>query len=66
MSEAKKIMWDIDPKDTPFIVAALAIGADILSNNKHFKKQNKIKIWDTEEVYKMFLEQRGLMGLQEE
>ncbi len=56
MLEAKEIMWAIDPKDTPFIAAALAIDADIWSDDKHFKKQEKIKVWKTSDVYKLFIE----------
>lgn len=52
MPEAKKIMWSIDPKDTPFIAAALAIGADIWSDDKHFEKQNSVKVWKTKDLLK--------------
>jgi predicted nucleic acid-binding protein len=48
--EAKKIMWDIDPKDTPFIAAALATQSDIWSNDKHFEKQDRIKVWKTKNL----------------
>src|SRR3990167_6660995 len=47
MPEAKKIMDTIDAKDTPFIAAALAIKAAIWSDDKHFQKQNKVKIYKT-------------------
>ena len=50
MDEAKKIMWAIDPKDTPFIAAALAIDADIWSDDKHFEKQKVVKVWKTKEL----------------
>ncbi|MBI5797727.1 putative toxin-antitoxin system toxin component, PIN family [Candidatus Woesearchaeota archaeon] len=56
MEEAKKIMDKIDPDDTPFIAAALLANADIWSDDKHFEKQNKIKVWKTSEVYKIFIE----------
>ncbi len=48
--EAKKIMWEIDPKDTPFIAAALATDADIWNDDAHFSKQNTIKVWTTSEL----------------
>lgn len=52
MKEAKKIMDDIDPKDTPFIAAALAISSDIWSHDKHFEKQNKVKCWLAKDLLK--------------
>ena len=52
MPEAKKIMDGIDPDDTPFIAAALALHADIWSDDKHFEKQNMIKIWKTKDFLK--------------
>lgn len=47
---AKKIMWKIDPNDMPFIAAALAIGADIWSEDIHFTKQSVIRVWSTSEL----------------
>ena len=49
---AKKIMDGIDPKDTVFIAAALAVGADIWTDDKHFLKQKRIKVWKTEDLMK--------------
>jgi len=43
-------MDKIDPDDTPFIAAALATNSDIWSDDKHFQKQNKIKVWKTEDL----------------
>lgn len=49
--EAKKIMDSIDPDDTPFIAASLGIENDgIWSDDKHFDKQNKVKIWKTRDL----------------
>ena len=50
MKEAKEIMDWIDKGDTPFIAAALATKTDIWSDDKHFEKQNKIKIWKTKDL----------------
>ncbi len=50
---AKEILWHIDPKDTPFIAAALATGADIWSDDEHFTKQKKIKVWKTADLVKL-------------
>ncbi len=53
MKEAKEIMDKIDPSDTPFIAAALARNSSIWSDDNHFEKQNKIKVFKTKEVIKM-------------
>ena len=50
MKEAKEIMDKVDKDDTPFIAAALATKADIWSDDKHFEKQNRIKIWKTKDL----------------
>ena len=50
MKEAKEIMDWIDKGDTPFIAAALAAKTGIWSDDKHFEKQNKIKIWKTKDL----------------
>ncbi len=54
MEEARELMDSIDWKDTPFIAAALAIDADIWSDDKHFEKQRKIKVWKTQDLAKLF------------
>ena len=50
MEQAYKIMKNIDPKDSPFLAAALAINGDIWSDDKHFEKQNKVKVWKTKDL----------------
>lgn len=50
--EEEKIMDEKDPDDTPFIAAALTVGADVWSDDKHFRKQNKVKVWKTEDLMK--------------
>lgn len=50
--EAKKIMDPVDPNDTPFIAAALALCVEIWSDDAHFMKQKKIKVWRTRELAK--------------
>ncbi|MBI5036668.1 hypothetical protein HZC09_04985 [Candidatus Micrarchaeota archaeon] len=43
-----RIMDSIDPDDTPFVAAALAINADgIWSDDRHFERQNLAKIFKT-------------------
>ncbi|MBI3032392.1 hypothetical protein HYY69_02865 [Candidatus Woesearchaeota archaeon] len=53
IKEARKIMDHIDPKDTIFIAGALAIDGEIWSNDEHFKKQQKIKVWTTKEIVEL-------------
>ncbi len=53
IEEGKELMSSIDPDDVPFIAAALATGADIWSDDPHFTRQNKIKVWKTAELAKL-------------
>lgn len=48
--EASEIMDKIDPDDAPFIAAALATNSDIWSDDFHFQRQKKIKIWKTKDL----------------
>ena len=50
MKEAEEIMDKIDKDDTPFIAAALATKSGIWSDDRHFEKQNRIKIWKTKDL----------------
>jgi len=53
MKEAQRIMKDSDEKDAPFLAAALAIPNDgIWSHDKHFEKQNKVKVWISKDLLK--------------
>jgi predicted nucleic acid-binding protein len=49
-NDANEIMNKIDPDDVIFIATALAFEAKIWSDDIHFKKQNKIKVFATEEM----------------
>lgn len=53
MQKALEIMKEIDPKDSPFLAAALATNSDIWSDDKHFEKQNLVKIWKTKDLVKL-------------
>lgn len=53
IKEAAVIMDRIDPNDTDFIAAALVVEVDIWSDDKHFEKQQKVKVWKTAEIVKM-------------
>ena len=53
IKESKKLIFDI--KDIPFLACAIALKADIWSDDKDFQKQKKIKIYTTQEFTKKFL-----------
>ncbi|MDG6220635.1 MAG: PIN domain-containing protein [Candidatus Thermoplasmatota archaeon] len=56
--EAKDIMAAIDPMDTPFIALALStINDGVWTNDKHFTKQDRIRIWHTREIIEILKEQ---------
>lgn len=50
IKEAREIMEKIDPADVPFIAAAIATESALWSNDKHFKKQDRIRILNTKEL----------------
>ncbi len=50
--EAYEMMKKIDPQDSPFLAAALATGSDIWSDDNHFAKQHKVKVWKTKDLVK--------------
>lgn len=48
MAEAKRLISRIDIKDVPFIACALSLKTDgIWTEDKGFLKQNKVKVWRT-------------------
>jgi len=49
--EAYKVIGEIDVKDVPYIAAALAFdGSVIWSNDRHFEKQARIKVFKTKDM----------------
>ena len=51
MKEVIRVMEHVDKKDSPFIACAIAIGADgILSFDKDFQRQKRIKIFGVKEL----------------
>lgn len=54
MEKAKKIVPH--KKDIPYFALALSLNAAIWSDEKAFKKQNKVKIFSTEELKKSLYE----------
>ena len=62
MDEGMKIIGNIDEKDIQFIALALSIENDgIWSNDKHFEKQKKIKVFKTIDILN-FLEELFKIG----
>lgn len=55
INRALEIMSNIDIKDTPYVALALSFDNDgIWSEDKGFFKQNKIKVWRTQEIIESF------------
>jgi len=50
----------VDPDDIPFLACAMALNANIWSDDKHFKKQKKIKIFTTNDFIKKFLKSNAV------
>ncbi len=51
LENGNRIMGDIHKGDVPFIALALSIINDgIWSEDKHFEKQDKVKIWKTKDI----------------
>jgi len=44
-------MGHIDENDVVFIATALAFNCSIWSDDKHFQKQNRVKIFKTSEFF---------------
>ena len=57
MGKAEKIMGEIDAGDVPFVALALSFPNDgIWTEDKHFLKQNIVKIWLTRDLLKLIRE----------
>tara|TARA_Y100000310_G_scaffold182007_1_gene182022 strand:+ start:3543 stop:3953 length:411 start_codon:yes stop_codon:yes gene_type:complete len=51
ISEAKEIMKNIDINDAPILACALAIRNDgIWTEDRHFEKQRKVRIWHSKDL----------------
>ena len=49
--EAKKIMEHIDPEDVVFIATALSVADSVIwSDDRHFEKQDKVKVLKTKDI----------------
>ncbi len=58
-NKAIEIMTAIDISDAPFIALALHLECSIWSNDKHFKKQQLVKVYTTGEIEEMVHESSG-------
>ncbi len=56
LNEAEALMKNIDLKDAPFIALAIKLEIPIWSNDLHFKKQNKVLSYTTDEIISSFIE----------
>lgn len=53
IGEAKNMMKNIDIKDSPIMACALAIPNNgMWTQDKHFGKQNKVKVWNSKDLLK--------------
>ncbi len=52
MALAEDILKDIDSTDSPFLALALALDYPVWSNDRHFKQQNKVEVYTTDELIK--------------
>jgi len=53
LNEAYDIMRTIHVNDTPFIAAAMHLNSSIWSNDAHFKKQRKVKVYSTRDLLEL-------------
>jgi len=57
MKEAEQIMGKIDMDDAPFIALALSFPNDgVWSEDKHFLRQRRVKVWHTKDLLKLTIE----------
>jgi len=57
MEDAEKIIGEIDAGDVPFIALALSFPNDgIWTEDRHFLKQRRVKIWLTRDLLKLIRE----------
>jgi predicted nucleic acid-binding protein len=52
--KAEEIMGKIDYDDVPFVATALFLNCPIWSEDKHFRKQNEIKILKTKDIINLY------------
>lgn len=50
LDEARRLIEEVDPDDVPFLALALHRDADLWSDDKHFQKQEAVRVWRTHEL----------------
>ena len=51
LKEAERLIGRVDVGDVPFVAAALSVRCDgIWSDDRHLKRQAKVRVWTTKEV----------------
>ncbi len=54
LDKADKILGDVHKGDIPFLALALSMSNDgIWSEDKHFEKQDIVKVWKTKEIVEL-------------
>lgn len=54
LAEADKLIGRVDRGDVPFLALALSIPCGVWTENeKHFRTQNKVKVWNTQEIVEL-------------
>lgn len=52
--EGEKATKEVDEGDIPFVATALAVHCDgVWSDDRHLKRQNKVRVWTTREVVRL-------------
>ena len=55
LDKANNLIGKIDINDVVFLACALSLDLEIWSDDKHFQKQNEVKVLTTQEFIKRFL-----------
>ena len=55
LDKANNLIGKIDINDVVFLACALSLNLEIWSDDKHFQKQNEVKVLTTQEFIKRFL-----------
>lgn len=56
LDEANKLLGKIDPDDVIFLATALSLeNSKIWSDDGHFEKQSKVRVFKTEHIVKLFI-----------
>lgn len=50
MEAAFEIMKEIDEKDAPFLALAMQLGCPVWSNDRHFQRQNEVRVYTTRDI----------------